>query len=653
MRKRTLRGLTGLLYVIPFLLFSAAPTVRAEPFKLFEKGAEDIVNYERYGKFHNPGTKQYRYVILKKDPLAKAAGEGIYPNTGVFKDPEYIRLNKQGRLKGSHWNFVNNTNHAINFYKWAATAEDPGVKQFYTALMFERMGMLKEAVKAYYAIVVFFPKTVSYTYWDSPIYLGPIAIDKIDFICRRNPRLGMKLVDAKITVENGYDTDVLNDKFAVHPGRMVRMDPDKVADKRMKFSGREIVKTIGKNNVRLVKYKNGHWQFFVENKPYMIKAMAYSPNKVGLSPDRGTVNPTRDWQIQDFNKNGLVDGPYEAWVDADLNNKQDPDEPVPGDAKLLAEMGCNTIRIYNRIVNKQLFRDLYAKHRIRLLIGDMVGGYAIESGATWADGTDYENAEQQNRMMTNVKQLVLEYKDEPYTLMWVLGNENVYGVGNNADKKPEAFFKLINRIARMIHEIDPVHPVAVCNGDLKFLDKIARYAPDVDVLGCNAYRGWDGFGRSLFEGVRDMMEKPVLITEYGCPAIAEGFSDKEALAFQAKYHKYNWEDIAYNSAGSGTGNALGGVIFEWVDEWWKANSDLPKRIQVQKKEWYAERSALYKNLQPENHDRLPQFGAPFLDGWSYEEWFGLFSMGDGSYSPFLRQKRPAYDTVKELWTRPD
>ena len=40
---------------------------------------------------------------------------------------------------------------------------------------------------------------------------------------------------------------------------------------------------------------------------------------------------------------------------------------------------------------------------------------------------------------------------------------------------------------------------------------------------------------------------------------------------QANYHRGNWLDIEANMAGhaDGVGNALGGVAFEWLDEWWK------------------------------------------------------------------------------------
>jgi hypothetical protein len=48
---------------------------------------------------------------------------------------------------------------------------------------------------------------------------------------------------------------------------------------------------------------------------------------------------------------------------------------------------------------------------------------------------------------------------------------------------------------------------------------------------------------------------------------------------------------------------------------------------------------------------VPQFGAPFLDGWSYEEWLGVAGQGDGSDSPFLRQLRPAYSVYQRLWKK--
>ena len=627
-------------------------TYSADNFKLFEPGTANMINYSDYGKFEGLGTEKYKYQILKKTELEKASGTGVYPNTSALKDPEYIKLVGEKKLTGSQWNFLDNKNYIINFYKWATVAEDPGVKQYYIALLLERMGLLKQAIKGYYALAVFFPKTVSYTYWGSPFYLGQLALDKIEILLRRHPELGLKLVDAKITVENAFDNDIKNDKFYINPGRIIKVKPEEVKEKKITFSSNDIVKTIGGQEVKLVQYKNGHWQLLVENKPYMVKAVAYTPNKVGLSPDRGTLNPTRDWQNQDFNHNGTNDSLYESWIDEKLNDKQDAAEPRVGDAKLLYEMGCNTLRIYNHVINKDLFRDLYNKYKIRLIIGDMAGGYAIESGASWEQGTDYENPDQIKTMLGNIEKMVMDNKDEPYTLFWVLGNENDFGVGNNSDKKPEAFFKFINTAAKLIHKLDPNHPVAICNGDLKFLDLIAKFAPDIDIMGANAYRGVHGFGRTLFQNVKDFLDKPVLITEYGCSAYADpeaGFTEKEILDYQAEYHKNAWEDIMYHSAGSGVGNVLGGVVFEWLDEWWKANSDLPKKIQIQKKEWYAKRSATYKNLQPDIHDIVPQFGAPFIDGWSYEEWLGLFSQGNGKNSPFERQKRPVYDMYKKIW----
>jgi hypothetical protein len=171
------------------------------------------------------------------------------------------------------------------------------------------------------------------------------------------------------------------------------------------------------------------------------------------------------------------------------------------------------------------------------------------------------------------------------------------------------------------------------------------------VFGGNVYRGEQGFGRHMFQDVKEQTDRPMLVTEYGVSAYAEGYSQQQAETYQTMYVGNNWEDLSSNMAGRGEGNALGGVLFEFMDEWWKANSDLPEKVQKARADWYASKSATYKNLQPENHDAVPQFGFPFLDGWSYEEWYGLIAQGTGAHSPFERILRPAYRTMSLIWSK--
>jgi beta-glucuronidase len=287
--------------------------------------------------------------------------------------------------------------------------------------------------------------------------------------------------------------------------------------------------------------------------------------------------------------------------------------------------------------------------------------YATESKAEWFTGTDYTNPEHQKNMLESVRAMVEEYKDQPYILMWVLGNENNYaepgqaGVGSGngcrARLQPEAYYTFVNEAAKLIKSLDPQQrPVAVCNGDILYLDVCAANAPDVDIFGANAYRGEQGFG-SLWRDVSAVYDRPVVVTEYGCSAYHPNWDRVKTEAAQSYYLRGNWLDIENNLAGSGAGTALGGVLFEWLDEWWKANADLPLKIQQQKKEWYAARSTQYKDLQPDRQDTVPQFGAPFLDGWSYEEWLGIVTQGDGTNSPFLRQLRPAYFMYQKQWKK--
>jgi hypothetical protein len=610
-------------------------------FQLYEPGEGRIIDYSKYGTFKNVGTDKYEYQMTNRKGLSAAVGEGIYPNNSVYKDPAYRLLMNKGKLNGSHWDYVNIENQQLAFYKWATTKETPAVQLFYTAKSLEKLGMTLHAINAYYALVVHYPRQIGWTIWHTPLYVSRVALDRIEYLTHAHPELGIKLVDAKIKIKNGYNADTQDDVFVVNPGKLIKVKPSELKAKTVDVSKMAIEKTVGTGSVKLVKFKNGHWQMQVNEKPFLVKGIAYSPTPVGSSPDE--KYDLDSWQTSDLNQNGKIDGPFDAWVDKNKNLEQDPDEAAEGDFMLMKKMGVNTIRFYHHGKNnKELLRQLHKEYGIYIIMGDLLGMYAVGSGAEWFKGTDYKNAEQKEKMKESVRQMVNEYKEEPYVLMWMLGNESNYGeagsvekdkvgTGSQARTQPEAMYSFVNEVAGMIKQMDPSRPVGFSNGDVITIDVMSRFSDNIDIFGSNSYRGANGFGRSFWEDVKDHLDKPVLLTEYGCPAYFTGKNLNFGEQKQAEYHQGNWEDILANSAGSGFGNAIGGVIFEYVDEWWKAGPPPKFSSKVQ------ETSA--------------QFAADFPDGTMHEEWLGVTSQGDGSHSPYLRQTRKVYDYYKKVWNQ--
>ncbi|GAH58051.1 unnamed protein product, partial [marine sediment metagenome] len=199
------------------------PARKATIPRLCDPGKEKIVNYKKYGRFRGIETPGYSYKITDRKGLARAVGEGIYPNNSVWTDPGYEKVKREGRLRESHWDFLHIPDLEASFYKWATAGEDPGVKQYFTAFILAEAGLIQQAVKAYYAVVVNFPRCIGWTYWHTPWYPGKSAIDTVRYLCRTNPQLGMKLVDARVGIEGGFDNDIRNDNvIAVNPGRIIQ-----------------------------------------------------------------------------------------------------------------------------------------------------------------------------------------------------------------------------------------------------------------------------------------------------------------------------------------------------------------------------------------------------------------------------------------------
>lgn len=404
------------------------------------------------------------------------------------------------------------------------------------------------------------------------------------------------------------------------------------------FAKNIVKKSDGK--VQTVKYDDGTWALLVSGKPYFIKGVVFGPTKIGEDPGNATM---RDWMRYDDDHNGNNDIAYQTWIDANKNNKQDHCEKPLGDFQLLKDLGCNTIRLYHipsdnnllgdiyrndanialqydHPVNKELLRSLYSNYHIMVIMGNFLGSWTVGSGASWEEGTDYTNPEQCEKIKKSVKAMVLDNKDEPYVLMWQLGNENNIASWSqcNAKKEPVAYAKLVGEIADMIHQLDPDHPVAVCDGDDngRMLPYYAKYAPGIDIMSYNSYRGQYGFG-TLWMVIKRNFDRPVFISEWGVPAYNKYKGEDED--FQRSYIKGCWHDISAN----GAGNSIGGTIFEWVDMWWI-------------------------NGNPNEHNEGTKHMDNFPDKLNHEEWFGIVSMGDGSDS-LMRQKRKGYDYLKSVW----
>ncbi len=641
----TLNGESGFSPAARLLLTMQEGMPLPQPqFELFDPGVPSVIDYSQYGEMKGAGTSEYTFVIKDAEGLKNAVGAGIYPNeAGIFKDPNFRKLSEEGLLERSHWEYLKATDPQLVFYAWARAYEEKGVKTYFTGHVLEKAGHILPAIKAYYAALVHFPRSACWSADKKFVwYIAPAAIANIQRLTRDYPHLGVELKGASFSIKNGNDTNLANDIITVNPGHFIGLPLEQRKNLfKERLATLTAVETRGEGKVQLVKYQNGHWQLLLNGKPFFIRGVTYSPTEIGLGPRKDQHFNDR-WMFMDKNGNGEIDGPYDAWVDNNNNGKQDANEPAVGDFRLMKEIGINAIRLYipnknstgyaPNLVNKPLLRDLHEKYGIWVIAGDFLGAYTMGSGASWEKGTDYTDPEQRRIMKETVRAKVMDLKNEPFLLMWILGNENnmagdytgVNATRTNASAHPVKYAQFLQEVAQMIHELDPDHPVAVGNIETDLFEYYQQFAPAVDVLGINSYRGMHGFG-NIWEDARSKFDRPVMITEYGCDAYSQEKGYDEEGQYQ--YHKGNFLDILFNQAGGPySGNSIGGIIFEYLDEWWKDTRDDPEDIQQTK----------------------ATFAFPFPDGFAHEEWLGIVSQGSGNNSPFERRLRKAYYYYKGL-----
>ncbi|MDG1373812.1 MAG: glycosidase [Flavobacteriaceae bacterium] len=314
---------------------------------------------------------------------------------------------------------------------------------------------------------------------------------------------------------------------------------------------------------------------------------------------------------------------------------------------LLKNMGVNVIRQYTGVQPKWI-QYIYENYGIYTLLNHSFGRYGLTVNGAWEVVTDYRDPATQALLMSEATKMAQDYKDTPGLLMFLLGNENNYGLfwaGAETEDFPDeaekiAFigeergrpmYKLMNDASIKMKTIDGSHPIAICNGDVLFIDIIAEECKNIDVFGTNMYRG--ASFTDAFKKVKEKLDMPIMLTEFGADSF-NAIKNAEDQKMQAYYMVENWKDIYQNAAGLGKAeNAIGGFTFQFSDGWWKFGQT--------------------KNLEVHDNNASWANGGYSLDlapgeNNMNEEWFGICAKGPtdvrGLYTLY---PRAAYYALKE------
>jgi hypothetical protein len=316
---------------------------------------------------------------------------------------------------------------------------------------------------------------------------------------------------------------------------------------------------------------------------------------------------------------------------------------------LLKNMNVNVIRQYTGVPARWI-KYIYENYGIYTMLNHSFGRYGLTLDGVWTPITEYSDARTQEFLMSEVESLVREYKDTPGLLMYLLGNENNYGLfwqGAETEDFPDdeeerkfigekrgrPMYRLMNDAAKLMKGMDSSHPVAICNGDVLFIDIVAEECKDIDIYGTNTYRGVS-FG-DMFDVVKEKLNKPLMFTEFGADAF-NTIKNEEDQKAQAYYMVGNWKEIYENAAGLGKAdNSIGGFTFQFSDGWWKFGFDDRKNADVH------DNNASWEN------GGYPIDQIPGENNMN-EEWFGICAKGQtnprGLYELY---PRAAYYALKE------
>ncbi len=363
------------------------------------------------------------------------------------------------------------------------------------------------------------------------------------------------------------------------------------------------------------------FRLMVDGSPFEVKGMVWSYTPIG-------ENHT-----------------YDLWSEPEEIIR----ETIDRDAEMMKEIGVNAIRVFDE-VPPEWITYFYREHGIYTIVNPLFGRYGVDARGIWYPLTDYSDVHSREAILDEALSAVERYKDVPGVLMFMFGNENNYGLeweshliqdlpeGQRNEARASYLYDLFEEAISEAKEINPNHAYGIVNGDIQYLDLIEELVPSLDVLGVNVYRGLES-GDAFYQSV-ERLGVPVVYTEFGADAY-NALTQQEDQYHQAKYLYHQWREIYLQGYGKGRSqNAIGGFVFQWMDEWWKYDQETYESFYEHNTEgsWS---NAAYEHDAASGVDNM------------HEEWFGVVALSPRTYNGVHRRvPRAAYHLLGELWELP-
>ncbi|MEL1265764.1 glycoside hydrolase family 2 TIM barrel-domain containing protein [Pseudoxanthomonas putridarboris] len=227
-----------------------------------------------------------------------------------------------------------------------------------------------------------------------------------------------------------------------------------------------------------------------------------------------------------------------------------------GDQEELAARGGNSFRTWSTGTDREevlAMLDRARRNGLMVAMGITVGNER--------HGFDYDDADAVAEQLQRIRTEVELYKDHPAVLMWVAGNEL------NLEYSNPAVWDAVGRIADMIHQVDPNHPVmtTVAGFDAKLIDLLKTRAGSLDLIGIQLY---GDIGELPGKLRASDWTGPYIVTEWGptghwesplttWQAPIEDDASRKAQLLQERYERVIAAD---------TKQGLGSYVFLWGDK---------------------------------------------------------------------------------------